>query len=127
MIIWDLLGYASLFWRDFEKYEYTRYIAHYLAWSLISDLNIILVPKNKRYWWSIFRFMGGAANLYYTICAWFLDIDGDENFCTGVRVVLQVVRMVWGLVYLIKYGPHLAHWMTLLHNARERFNHGKWY
>lgn len=57
LVIFDLCCYFSLFYRDFEKYPYTKFVAHYLGWGLCTEVNIIFVPANKRFWWNIFRGM----------------------------------------------------------------------
>ena len=58
IIVFDLVVYALLSMRDnlFVHLAHDNVLFHYeVVWILFTDLLVLGLPTNKRYWWNIYR------------------------------------------------------------------------
>jgi len=128
LIIYDLIVYAllstRLMDRDGDK-KYNNTLFHYeVVWLLFTDLYILGLPKNKRYFWNLFRCVQGIQIAWLTGHLWCRDLDDDEVGMTIARIATNMIRFVWGLIDTYRMGPHLQHWLLFLKERRDA--HARW-
>lgn len=95
-------------------------VFHYgVVWIAFTDLLVVNLPKNKRYWWNIFRAVQGIQIAWLTAALWINELDDPEDSITIARIVLSTIRFIWGAVDCYRYGPWLDHWLCFLHERRQ--------
>jgi len=97
------------------------------VWLAFTDLLVLNLAKNKRYWWSIFRCVTGLELAWFTAALWIEDLDSQYVEVTGARIALNLIRCLWGLVDCCRYGPHLDHWLCFIQERREFHKTIRWY
>merc|ERR1712084_88209 len=78
-ILFDTIGYALFAYRTdvrtknmlFTEVTYQNVVFHYgVVWIAFTDLLVVNLPKNKRYWWNIFRSVQGIQIAWLTAALW---------------------------------------------------------
>ena len=127
-ILFDTIGYALFAYRTdvrtknmlFTEVTYQNVVFHYgVVWIAFTDLLVVNLPKNKRYWWNIFRSVQGIQIAWLTAALWIEDLDDPDTNITIARIALSVIRFIWGAVDCYRYGPWLDHWLCFLHERRQ--------
>lgn len=107
-IILDVLVYASLFWRDYSV-PGQMLVAHYISFVAISDIAGLFLPKDKRHWFNLFRFIGSLSLLLLVVALAGKGLDNGLLVVTVLSVLLLTARLFHSGLQIKKYGPWLSH------------------